>query len=187
MKKIPTIFVRNPEKMSLVLNLINTGCEWVFNGEGKATRKYDGTCCLVAGGILFKRRELKKGKSAPEGFILADTDPNTGKTVGWVEVDGAQENRWHIEAHKKQWPLVNGTYELLGPKIQGNPEKYSEHYLLAHKDAQVYNNVPRKYNELKAFLEGLDVEGLVFHHEDGRMAKIKKRDFGLSRKQDGRS
>ena len=26
----------------------------------------------------------------------------------------------------------------------------------------------------------LDIEGIVWHHPDGRMAKIKRRDFGLS-------
>jgi hypothetical protein len=27
----------------------------------------------------------------------------------------------------------------------------------------------------------IDIEGLVFHHPDGRMAKIKLRDFGMKR------
>lgn len=40
---------------------------------------------------------------------------------------------------------------------------------------------PRKYQALVAWLKDKDIEGLVFHHPDGRMAKIKKRDFGLDR------
>jgi hypothetical protein len=34
---------------------------------------------------------------------------------------------------------------------------------------------------LREFLAAHDVEGVVFHHPDGRKAKIKKRDFGLKR------
>jgi len=36
---------------------------------------------------------------------------------------------------------------------------------------------------LREWFKGRDIEGLVFHHPDGRMAKIKKRDFGLKRKE----
>jgi hypothetical protein len=57
MKKTPTIFKRNPENMKQILNEHNPKCDWVFNGEGIATRKYDGTCCLVRNGILYKRRD----------------------------------------------------------------------------------------------------------------------------------
>jgi hypothetical protein len=34
---------------------------------------------------------------------------------------------------------------------------------------------------LREWLLDRDIEGLVFHHPDGRMAKIKLRDFGLKR------
>jgi len=47
MKKIPTIFERNPENMREILTKPNKGCGWVFKGEGVATRKYDGTCVLI--------------------------------------------------------------------------------------------------------------------------------------------
>ena len=40
---------------------------------------------------------------------------------------------------------------------------------------------PRMFAGLRAFLAGQDTEGLVFHHPDGRMGKIKLRDFGLKR------
>jgi hypothetical protein len=49
----------------------------------------------------------------------------------------------------------------------------------------VYKNVPRTYEDLRQFLENLDslfspghlAEGIVFHHSDGRRAKIKRKDF----------
>jgi hypothetical protein len=34
----------------------------VLDGEGVATRKYDGTSCLVSAAKLFKRYEVKKGR-----------------------------------------------------------------------------------------------------------------------------
>ena len=39
MKKIPTALVRNPDDRAHVLMEINADCEWVFAGEGRATRK----------------------------------------------------------------------------------------------------------------------------------------------------
>lgn len=180
MKKIPTIFKRNPERMKDILPEQNPACEWVFAGHGTATRKYDGTCCLVRGGKLYKRREVKPGHAVPPGFVQADFDGATGKTVGWVPVDPANvDDKWHIEAFTAGIP--DGTYELVGPKIQGNPEGMESHVLLKHSDAQTFHDVPRTFDGLREWLEARDIEGLVFHHPDGRMAKIKKRDYGMAR------
>lgn len=180
MKKIPTIFIRDPDNRRSLLDDINPDCQWVFDGEGVATQKYDGTCCLIENGILYKRREIKKGKLEPEGFIIAGFDRLTGKTVGWVVVDTeSKEDQWHTEAITAYLP--DGTYELCGPKIQGNPEKLSRHILLSHSQATHYQGIKRTYDGIKDFLYEKDIEGLVFHHTDGRMAKIKKRDFGLTR------
>jgi hypothetical protein len=40
---------------------------------------------------------------------------------------------------------------------------------------------PRDFDGLRTWLAGKDIEGIVWHHPDGRMAKIKLRDFGLKR------
>ena len=180
MKKIPTIFNRNPENMKEILPEPHRDCGWVFAGEGVPTRKYDGTCCRVKDGKLWKRRELKNGQPQPTGFELADFDDVTGKAVGWMPADDEKADRWHIEAFGDgNWP--DGTYELCGPKIQGNQEGFETHVLVPHSEATQYNNVPRTFDGLRDFLETMDIEGLVFHHQDGRMAKIKKRDFGQRR------
>lgn len=180
MQKIPTIFQRDPENPSLVSPEPTHGCEWVFHGEGVATVKYDGTCCMVSGGQLFKRREVKPGKSAPSLFYETDHDAVTGKRFGWVPVDpAAPEDRHHREAFEGR-NLQNGTYELVGPKIQGNPEGYDEHSLVPH-GIQPAPDAPRGYTALLNWLRGKDIEGLVWHHPDGRMAKIKLKDFGLER------
>ena len=180
MKKIPTIFLRNPKKMQKILFDRHPDCEWVFAGEGIATRKYDGTCVKIENGKYFKRREVKKGKVVPNNFIEEEFDQNTGRRVGWVPVNqNAKEDRWHMEAFSKN--LSDGTYELVGPKIQGNPEDYNVHTLVKHEEAQRFDNVPRTFDGIAYFILNRDIEGIVFHHSDGRMAKIKKRDYGLKR------
>lgn len=180
MQKIPTLFERdwNGDK-SRVINQIHVGCEWVANGEGAATRKIDGTSCLMRDGKMFKRRELREGDVAPSDFELASKDEETGKSVGWVTVDGSPENKYHMEAFDASLP--DGTYELVGPKVQKNLEKYEKHTLVKHSDCEQYPDAPRTFEGLKTWLEGRDIEGLVFHHPDGRMAKIKLRDFGIKR------
>lgn len=184
MQKIKTLFVRNMETDFLVRNEINPGCEWVIAGEGQPTQKLDGTCCLVQDGKLYRRYEVKKGRTAPDAFIAADKpDPETGKQPGWLPVrEEDKGDRWHIEAwDNMDRDLPDGTYELVGPKIQGNAEDYDTHLLIGHGSVPFPSDAPRDYEGIKNFLAKLNVEGIVWHHEDGRMAKIKLKDFGLKR------
>lgn len=183
MKKIPTVFERdwNGDR-SRIVNHVHSGCEWVLAGEGVVRRKYDGTCCLVRDGKLYKRRELRQGDAAPPDFETADFDEETGKTVGWIPVRDGPDDRWHREAAQTDGGyLADGTYELLGPKVQGNIEQRTQHVLQMHAMARTYPTAPRDFDGLRDWLAGQDIEGLVFHHPDGRMAKIKLRDFGLKR------
>lgn len=179
MKKIPTIFnrdfVNNPK---YVTKEENPEAQWVYSGEGTTTRKYDGTCCAIIDGIFYKRFEVKKGKPVPDGFVPAtEVDSNTGKQQGWIEVGNGNEDVWHREAYQALTDKSDGTFELVGPKVQGNPDGFNTHTLVRHSDAEVYENVPRTYDGIKEFLKDKNIEGLVFHHPDGRMAKIKRRDF----------
>ena len=185
MKKIPTLFERDwAGDKSRVINQVHSGCEWVILGEGDATRKIDGTSCLIREGHIYKRRELRKNDKIPPLFEQADFDAETGKKVGWVPCGIGSEDRWHMEAFEAAVaPLADGTYELIGPKVQGNPEKALTHQLVAHSLCETYNDAPRTFDGLRDWLENKDIEGLVFHHPDGRMAKIKLRDFGHKRNQ----
>ncbi|NED54569.1 hypothetical protein G3I24_27180, partial [Micromonospora aurantiaca] len=69
---MPTIFIRDWEHdPSRVTRERNPDCAWVFAGEGRATRKLDGTCTLLdAGGRWHGRREVKPGKTPPPNFSL---------------------------------------------------------------------------------------------------------------------
>jgi N-acetylneuraminate synthase len=47
----------------LIRNEVVSGAEWVLAGEGFAARKFDGTCCMARDGRLFKRYDVKKGRT----------------------------------------------------------------------------------------------------------------------------
>lgn len=65
MKKIISLFQRNYDGDRLIRDEVVPGAEWVLAGEGTPTRKYDGTCVLVEDGVMWKRYEVKKGKTPP--------------------------------------------------------------------------------------------------------------------------
>lgn len=182
MKKIISLFQRNYESDHLVRDEIVPGAEWVVAGEGVATRKWDGTCCLIQGGMIYKRYDAKKGKTPPNGFMPAqDADPVTGHWPGWLEVNqNNPADKYFIEAWNNPHRTENTTYELIGPKINGNPEKVESHQLVQHGEDQ-FLYAPRTFNELKEWFKDKDIEGIVWWHNDGRMVKIKKKDFGYKR------
>lgn len=184
MKKIVSLFQRNYEGDRLVRDEIVPGAEWVAVGEGVATVKYDGTCCLWRDGHLFKRYELKRGKTPPPDFEPAqDADAITGDVAGWVPVGDGPDDKYHREACESlaDGYLDDGTYELVGPKIQGNPESWRIHTFIRH-GATVLTDVPRDFDGLKSYLSAHpEIEGIVWHHPDGRMVKLKGKDFGIKR------
>jgi hypothetical protein len=181
MKKIPSLFERDYTGTRQVFDEVVPGCEWVIAGEGVATEKRDGTACAVINGKLHARYNRKRGKPAPEGWIPCEDAPDeqTGHWPGWVPVGDGPEHRWYREA----WvgiTQVDGTFELLGPKIQGNPYHLVAHCLELHGIYLIDHPPDRTFNAIRAWLiEHPTVEGIVWHHSDGRMVKIKRRDFGL--------
>jgi hypothetical protein len=183
MKKTVSLFARNYDGDRLVRDELVPGAEWVAAGEGVATRKHDGTCCMWRDGKLWKRHELKAGKTAPAGFEAAQKpDSVTGDVPGWVPVGDGPDDARHREALAAGvGELTEGaTYELCGPKVQKNPEGYSHHVLIRH-GCEVLADAPRDWTGLRSYLANKDIEGIVWHHPDGRMVKIKGKDFGLKR------
>lgn len=186
MQKIQSLFCRNYDTDRQIRDEIVPGSEWVVKGEGWPTRKYDGTCCLIRNGRLFKRYEVKPGRKPPADFEPAnDIDENTGKQQGWVPVGDGPEDARHREAFDKGinhrgLPLRDGTYELCGPAVQGNPERFKDHCLVPH-GCEWLSKVPVTFDGLRAYLQSVDIEGIVWHHLDGRMVKIKAKDYGMRR------
>ena len=179
MQKIPTVFRRNLTNRKHVTHDVNPECQWVLDGEGVATRKYDGTCVFLdVVGIWWARREVKPDKTIPPNFVEVVFDEVTGKRQGWVPIEESGWYRFFKEAvGSGSHGMSSGTYELCGPRINGNPEGYSRHRLTRHEWAQAIE-LPETlsyYDCAVAVLE-LEVkgrEGIVWHHPDGRMAKLK--------------
>ncbi|MEZ4393261.1 MAG: DUF5565 family protein [Polyangiales bacterium] len=178
MKKIISLFQRNYETDRLVRGEVVPGAEWVLSGEGVATRKFDGTCAMVRDGKVYKRYDAQQGKTPPAGFEpTQEPDPTTGHWPGWLLVGDGPEDRWFREAFAPvASSLADGTYELCGPKVQGNPEGFEQHTLVPH-GVEVLSDAPRDFVGIKSYLEHRQIEGIVWHHPDGRMVKIKRKDF----------
>ena len=183
MEKILTIFERGPG--FVVIDEPKAGCEWVFAGEGKATEKLDGTnvrLTIRAGQCvrLEKRRNPSKEQKAQ------------GIKDGWyVDArDDADEDKWIFEAMRgtdlSAWPDGEHSAEALGPKIQGNTLTLQRNVCVPFNlEIPVFDIPDRSFNSLRTVLEKLQslyspgnlAEGIVFHHPDGRRAKIKRKDF----------
>lgn len=105
--------------------------------EVRVTRKWDGVATMLDdNGDWWVRRCVKKGKKAPAVFLPVETDPNTGHTFGWEPYQQSSRTKLLAEAVENAAEagiiLTPGTYELVGPKINGNPDKVDGHQLKAH-------------------------------------------------------
>lgn len=203
MKKIKTVYKIDRET-NLATEEINKGCEWVVEGKGIATLKVDGSACLVKNGELYKRydrklksqfvKQLRANKDfvvkehmfneLPEGAIPCQEKPDlvTYHHPHWVKIEAEKpEDKFHIEAFNA---LTNkpedGTYELIGSKVNGNPYEINHHILVKH-GMEILNVPDRSLQGIKSFLETLYGEGIVFYNEEtGEMAKFRKKDVSLS-------
>lgn len=134
---------------------------------------------------------------APEGWEPAQEQPDskTGHWPGWLPVGDGPEDKYHREAWANEhadrillegnpiFPdgpvLPDGTYELAGPKVQSNPYGLDLHLLYRH-GTSVLLDVPVDFYGLRYFFERHPyLEGVVWYHEDGRMVKLKRRDYGF--------
>lgn len=188
MKKIPTLFRRDDN--GVITRALAIG---VDVRELRATVKVDGACCMVRDGKLYKRRELKKQHETPVDFELIDTDPVTDKRVGWMPVTDAPEDKWFRAGFddikttfaSAGYTVPDGTYELLGPKINGNPTKQERHTLSKHgvNGCGIAPGLEGswKFDELKdVLLQDWwpdEWEGIVWWDHEKPVCKIKVKDF----------
>lgn len=219
MHKIPTLFVRDftDPRNPVLTDQVAPGCEWVLAGEGVATRKYDGVSIKFDGTAWWARRMVKAGKPAPVNYQPVVTDETTGHTFGWEPVEqSAYVKMWReavepilefgalISGSTADTMLPAGTFELIGPKINGNPENARHHRLEPHANAEricietrqgacvcsdeavadgdcphpwIIHPNPNPW-DLVLLAQQWGYEGIVWHHrEDDRMAKLKVRDL----------
>lgn len=202
MKKTPLVFVFDYDKQVLT-EQVKPVSQWVFEGKAVATIKFDGTATLWKEGQLWKRFDRKLSpagqkfiqknpgatpdishfRQAPEGFTPCEEKPDakTFHWPGWVPVvESKPEDKHFIQALAKAQNMKEGaTYELVGPAFASNPYKLSEHELWEHGSEKA-NLTDVSFEGICQFMRDNVVEGIVFHNtEDGRVAKIRRKDFLL--------
>jgi hypothetical protein len=185
-QEIPTLFLYEPPtgKRWLVTPEVNPECAWVLAGEGRPTLKWDGTACLARNGLLFRRhRHREEQGDPPPGWLHWSLDKGARSGHGWIPVGNGPADRWHREACENldDGHVLLGTYELCGPRVNANPHGFLKHLLIRHGDWPWQAANPRTFDNIRSFLADPEFakEGIVWWHPDGRMAKIKRRDFGL--------
>ena len=183
MKKIPTIFLRDFSNDGKITREWHPDCLFWRDGPnyGIATYKWDGTAVMFRGGQYFKRYDARRGKTPPVGFEpCGEPDPKTGHHPGWLPVNpSAPENKWHMEAFATFNAQDDGTYELTGPKLQGNPHKESWHQFHPHGE-MIIRDFPRDYDAMAEWFKvNGPLEGVVFWLNGEPVAKIKASDFGV--------
>jgi|TARA_R110000744_G_scaffold76958_1_gene152198 hypothetical protein len=200
MKKIKTLYKLDPST-HIITNEVIESSIWVLEGLGIATEKFDGTSCLIKNGKIYRRfdRKTKRKlgkiitkdltiedfKDAPEGFIECDrSSMQKGHIMGWVECKlGDPQDRWHNEAFENTASILDdGTYELVGEKINGNFHNLKGHALWKH-GSKIIDNVPTAFEDIKEFLRTFEGEGIVWHKKDNdnAMVKIRRADFKFNK------
>lgn len=191
MKKIPTLFLRGPNK--LVAPHLTPGCEWVHRGEGLVTILVEGLSCEIRDGKIYKR--LKPGTDMDDAVFIS-TDPDLPADKLYFEAFADWKSR-----HSGYITPSNGIFSVIGEGIRGNPHDLKGKRLvkIAPVDGMLLVNtvssgVLRRsialseeefFEEIKETLRmSPSIEGLVFHFESPSMnpikfAKIKRTDFGF--------
>jgi hypothetical protein len=187
MDKIPTLFLRDPVNPGHVTREVHPDCEWVLRGEGVATRKRDGTNIRVH--VRDGRCELVEKRKNPSAEAK-----EAGEAPGYVKAERFEPNDKHIFAAVEAtdfstWPDGAWPVEALGPKIQGGRESdtptlyaFSLPALTGPCAIEVIHNrnALRTYDTIRDFLATAWIEGIVFHHPDGRRCKVKRKDMGFA-------
>ncbi|HEX6685491.1 MAG TPA: hypothetical protein VF062_22080 [Candidatus Limnocylindrales bacterium] len=183
MEKIPTLFER--DEHFHVVDRPRAECSWVFEGQGVGTEKLDGTNVrlTVRSGHLVRVEKRRNPSKVQKQQGIID---------GWyVDADEfSSQDKWVFVAARATdisgWPDGEHPCEALGPSIQGNPLGLPDATCVPfNMTIPTYDDIPRSFDGLRDYLAELDsryapghfAEGIVFHHTDGRRAKIKRKDF----------
>lgn len=210
MKKIPTLYERIYDERGKVVNCTNKPTNPEFKKALKerryiATVKFDGSCCAIFDGKLYKRYDAKRGKPVPDGAIKCqeEADPVTGHLPCWLKCDrNNPSDKWfwvaydnacnelvndykvlHGDVDESELPkLVDGTYEAIGKHFNGNPYCFYEYDTLVKHGSKVIDcKSLYEYYKIKLFLSRNYIEGIVFYDKDTiePVCKIKRSDFGF--------
>lgn len=194
MKKIPMLFQLDwdDEGRSFVnfAQFNDTARTRLAFGNAVPTRKIDGTAMMLdENGKWWARRIVKPGKDAPAGFQEVAFDENTSKRVGWMPAEDSPFAKfWRKALDNEAEEFAPGTFELIGPKINGNPENVEKDMLVAH-GTTVIRGFPSAQEILnsddpRALLEpffsdfrGAGIEGVVWWIDHVPAVKLRVKDF----------
>lgn len=183
----PSLFL-HIEDSPLALPKLTPGCEWILANEGIATRKRDGVPVMVDGrGRLHRQCVARIGQVIPAGFQpRQEPDLRTKRWLGWIPVGDRPEDQAYWAAPTPDEP---GTYELCGPAFCDNAEGFNRHVFFKHGDEPLpfwlvpsfrsNISIEAQLQILHVRLSSIGIEGIVWHHPDGRTCKVKRSDFGL--------
>lgn len=184
MPKLHSPFLRsiNSNGDYVCIPQIAEGYEWVFEDESvMAIEKLHGSnvSIMITDGVITAV------------WNRTERIPFFNKGKKWI-IEGILNSyeRGYIEF------LGDGQHfgELIGPKVNGNPYKLTEHlwipfkgYCQEHLRYKSWGKYPKDFNTISEWFKELQplymmkrgikdgfVEGIVFTHPDGRMAKLRK-------------
>ena len=198
MKKIPTIFPKDPTDLGQVTDGV------LMPGIEHFKIKIDGTACMIKDGKPFCRFDAKlfkrkKGKvihytmeevisKLPHGAIACQKpDEKSGHFPHWIPVlDTDPGQKYILEGFLNLGDtLIDGTYECVGPKLQGNPHGEDKHLWIPHFNDKLklfhlfrIHTENKPFEFLKDFLKDFKYEGLVAYDSNNLpIGKIRRSDF----------
>lgn len=196
MKKIPTLFRKDPNDLGRVIK-----SDPLFPIEELQFRiKLDGTSCYLISNIPYVRYDAKlikrkRGKVVqilskeevmltlpPKAIPCQEPDENSGHWPHWIPLLFKPEYQYHIEGYENSNPTHLGSYECIGPSINNNPHKEDKHMWVYHQSDSllVQPNLSKDYcyEQLKEFLKDFPWEGLVAYRDNIPVSKIRRSDYG---------
>lgn len=184
MPKIESPFIRKEINGEYILtDEIAEGYEWVFEDDSvMAIEKLHGTCVSI----------IIEGGTVTQIYNRTERIPFINKGKEWI-IKGILNSKVRGYIDK----LGDGQFfgELIGPKVNGNPYKLKEHlwipfdtFVQKHLRYKSWGKYPKDFKTISEWFkndliplyasmqgdrENGFVEGIVFTHPDGRMAKLR--------------
>ena len=179
---IPTLYLRQPNKMEEVQPVKNPDCLWVWNsGRAIPTRLHDGELCQVTvdGGQLVKLAKYRVTRHGPQkgGFIdyynvIARDTPDT--EAYWVAADATDFTEWPDGRHE---------CVALGPDLADGRENAPAGLYCYQLAPDVLFNAPiLTFKTLRSYLEeNAAIMGILWYDAEKRerTAQLRRTDFGL--------
>jgi hypothetical protein len=200
MKKIPTLLPKDPNDLGKVINgnitveithysikIDGTSC---MLKDGKPYCRYDAKLFRKKHGKVIKTLTVEEIKETlPEGAIpCQEPDEKSGHYPHWIPVSETNPEQKHIwEGFSNLTFIVDGTYECIGPKIQGNPHNEEKHIWVYHQAKELVYYIGDEYQKdtpyetFKTLFENFPWEGLVIYNGNDPVAKIRRSDFGYEK------